>query len=88
MNGHHDHTRAMYVFPNGALIPVATAGPLDHLEHLAHPGMFMAGIRVAICNQGIELNWMTFMMVKDGKPAPPNPICAECINTVESVYNG
>ncbi len=88
MSGYYDNDRAMYIFPNGAAIPVATAGPFDRLEHLAHPGLFMTGVRVAVCNQGIELNWMTVMMVQDTKPAPPNPLCTECVTTVENVFNG
>ena len=85
MNGQYDHKNAMYIFPNGAGIPVATMGSMDTLEHLMHPALLQAGIRAAVCNQNIELNWMTCMVVKDNKPAPPNPICAECINTVEQL---
>ena len=86
MNGVYDTERAMYVFPNGAMIPVATAGPLDTIEHLAHPALFMAGVRVALCNQ-LDLKWMTYMMVKDNKPAPPNTLCSECVGIVEGVFN-
>lgn len=76
-----DEERQLYFTDKGAgPIPVLTQTEYDQLRHLSNPFMFMAGVRVAVCNQSIELNWCVAWRA-DG----PLPICTECIRTVEEI---
>jgi hypothetical protein len=52
----------------------------DQLQHLAVPQLFMAGVRVAVCNQQIPLDWGCVLRIEGALP-----ICDPCVRIVENL---
>jgi len=76
----YDHLQQMYFREVDGLgpFPVLTKGRADSLQHLAIPQLFITGIRVAVCNQNIALDWCV------GWSPEPFPVCVTCIEKVEA----
>lgn len=77
----YDFEHQLYVTSNGVgPIPVLVKSETDMLQHLCNPIMFGMGMRMAVCNQNIELNWCVAI-----RPSGPLPICLECVRIVEDI---
>jgi len=74
----YDRDRQLYINDAGyGPFPVLLHEHTDQLQHLAVPQLFMAGARVAVCDQNISLDWCEAIRIGE-----PTPICSNCTEMV------